>query len=44
MREFDEALIPTIELAGPHPEPHHGPLPEIPTARSRAVSAAETPA
>ena len=44
MREFEASLIPTIELAGTHPEPHHGPLPEIPTARSRAASAEEAPA
>ena len=36
IRQLDESSIPRIKLMGPHPEPHRGPLPIIPTARSLA--------
>lgn len=41
MAEFERALIPTVALRGPHPAPHHGPLPDLPTPRWRAEAAGE---
>ena len=37
--DFEDALVPTIRLTGPHPEPHHGPLPPLPSSRVAAGEA-----
>ena len=40
MDEFEESFIPHIELVGPRPEPHRGPLPALPQPKARAAAGA----
>jgi predicted metal-dependent hydrolase len=39
--DFEDDLIPTIELVGPHPKPHRGPLPPLPNSRAAGQATAE---
>jgi hypothetical protein len=41
MGDFEDDLIPTIALVGPHPEPHRGPLPPLPSSRAADQTEAE---
>jgi predicted metal-dependent hydrolase len=35
MGDFPDELIPRVELVGPHPEPHRGPLPPLPNPKAK---------